>query len=119
LLRTPPRIAAERIRSMPLDSLAISALVAAELIIGAAKRQSPALSAGIERFLRDIPIRPWPVEASTHYTHIRAALERIGQPIGGMDLLIAAHALAENAALLTHNVSEFTRVPGLQVEPWE
>lgn len=119
LLRARPSIASERLRNMPLDSLAISALVAAELRFGATKRQSPALCAGIERFLRDIPIRPWPVEASTHYAHIRAALERIGQPIGGMDLLIAAHTLAESAALVTNNVSEFTRVPGLQVEPWE
>lgn len=119
LLREQPRVALERMGSMPMDTLAVSALVAAELRFGAAKRRSPSLSAGIERFLGGIHVRPWPVAASTHYAHIRAALERIGQPIGNMDLLIASHALAENATLLTNNVAEFMRVPDLQIEPWE
>jgi tRNA(fMet)-specific endonuclease VapC len=119
LLRAQPRGALARIGSLPMDALAISALVAAELRFGAAKRQSPGLSAGIERFLQGICIRPWPIEASTHYAHIRATLEREGQPVGNMDLLIAAHALAEEATLLTNNVREFERVPKLRVERWE
>lgn len=119
LLRAQPRLALERIGSLPMAELAISALVAAELRFGAAKRQSPSLSAGIELFLQGINVRPWPVAASTHYAQIRATLERRGQPIGNMDLLIAAHALAEDAILLTNNVSEFARVPNLRVEPWE
>lgn len=118
LLRARPDLSSARLRSMPVDHLAISALVAAELRFGAAKRQAPVLSAGIERFLRDIPIRPWPVEASVHYAQIRATLERRGLPSGGMDMLIAAHALAENAVLLTNKVSEFARVSGLRVEAW-
>ena len=104
-------------------SHAFVALVAAELRFGAEKRQLPSLSDSIERFLHDIAIRPWPITASTHYAHIRAALERAGrppnQPMGGMDLLIAAHALAEDATLITNNVREFERVPNLRIEAWE
>ncbi len=119
LLRAQPRLAIARMGSMPLDQLSVSALVAAELRFGAEKRQLPSLSDSIERFLHDIAIRPWPITASTHYAHIRAALERAGRPIGGMDLLIAAHALAEDATLITNNVREFERVPNLRVEAWE
>ena len=94
-------------------------MVAAELRFAAAKRQSPSLSDSIERFLHGIAVRPWPIEASKHYAHIRAELDRTGQPIGGMDLLIAAHAIAENATLITNNVREFERVPNLRIEAWE
>jgi tRNA(fMet)-specific endonuclease VapC len=47
-----------------------------------------------------------------------SALERVGKPIGGMDLMIAAHALAEDSVLITNNTREFHRVPGLAVEEW-
>jgi len=119
LLRAQPRRAIARIGSLPLDELSISAVVAAELRFAAAERQSPSLSDSIERFLHGIAVRPWPIEASKHYAHIRAELDRTGQPIGGMDLLIAAHAIAENATLITNNVREFERVPNLQNEAWE
>jgi tRNA(fMet)-specific endonuclease VapC len=58
-------------------------------------------------------------EQATHcYASIRFALERSGRPFGGMDLLIAAHALAEDSVLITNNAAEFHRVPGLAVEEW-
>jgi tRNA(fMet)-specific endonuclease VapC len=60
----------------------------------------------------------WPLEATHHYAEVRASLERTGQPIGNMDLLIAAHALAEDSVLVTNNAREFLRVPGLAVEEW-
>ena len=53
------------------------------------------------------------------YGKLRTTLEKRGQSIGAMDLLIAAHALALNVRLVTHNVREFSRVPGLRVETWE
>ena len=76
-------------------------------------------SAAVEAWLAGFDVRPWPVEATTHYANIRDALERAGQPIGGMDLLIAAHAMAEDSALVTNNAREFLRVPGLAVEEWD
>jgi tRNA(fMet)-specific endonuclease VapC len=58
------------------------------------------------------------VECVRHYGHIRAILEQSGKPIGPLDLLIAAHALALDATLITHNTREFRRVPDLQLEDW-
>ena len=96
----------------------LSALVVAELRFGAAKRGSMRLTEQLEDFIAGFPVHPWPKDASRHYASLRATLERQGQPIGNMDLLIAAHALAENAVLVTHNGREFDRVPGLTVENW-
>jgi tRNA(fMet)-specific endonuclease VapC len=59
-----------------------------------------------------------PVECVHHYGRIRAALEKSGKIIGPLDLLIAAHALALGATLISHNTREFRRVPGLKVEDW-
>ncbi|HMP72941.1 MAG TPA: hypothetical protein PKE55_06705, partial [Kiritimatiellia bacterium] len=59
-----------------------------------------------------------PVFVPRHYGEIRAQLERDGCPIGAMDLMIAAHARAVNATLITNNVGEFKRVHGLRVENW-
>jgi tRNA(fMet)-specific endonuclease VapC len=63
-------------------------------------------------------IRPWPVQATHHYAQIRCELEKIGNPIGGMDLMIAAHAISEQSILITNNAKEFHRVSGLAVEEW-
>ena len=90
----------------------------AELRFGAAKLGSAQFSAAVEAWLAGVDVRPWPVEATRHYANIRASLERSGQPIGGMDLLIAAHAMAEDSALVTNNAREFLRVPGLAVHEW-
>ena len=65
-----------------------------------------------ERFAFD------PVDCVPHYGRIRAALEKSGKTIGPLDLLIAAHALALDATLITHNTREFRRVPGLVMEDW-
>ncbi len=59
-----------------------------------------------------------PVDCVHHYGKVRAALEKAGKPIGPLDMLIAAHALALDAVLVTHNTREFRRVPGLTVEDW-
>jgi tRNA(fMet)-specific endonuclease VapC len=57
-------------------------------------------------------------QATHHYASIRAALEKSGQLIGNMDMMIAAHALAEDSVIITSNIREFHRVPGLAVEEW-
>jgi tRNA(fMet)-specific endonuclease VapC len=53
-----------------------------------------------------------------HYARVRAALQRIGRPIGTMDLMIAAHAVSEGATVITNNVRHFADVPGLKVQEW-
>jgi tRNA(fMet)-specific endonuclease VapC len=117
-LRRQPASMVERFASLDRGQLWLSAIVAAELRFGAAKLASVKFSAAVEAWLAGFDVRPWPTEATHHYAVIRAALERSGQPIGGMDLMIAAHAIAEDSVLVTNNAREFLRVPGLAVEEW-
>lgn len=119
ILRRHPASMIERFSDLDRGQVWLSAVVAAELRFGAAKLASTRFAAAVESWLSGFDLRPWPLEATHHYAAIRAALERSGQPIGGMDLLIAAHAMAEDSALVTNNAREFLRVPGLAVEEWD
>lgn len=121
ILRRHPAKMIERFASLDKNQLWLSSIVAAELRFGAIKLASPRFQAAVESWLSGFEVRAWPVEATHHYARIRAALERSGQPIqhiGGMDLMIAAHALSEDSVIITNNAREFHRVPGLAVEEW-
>lgn len=118
ILRRHPVSMIERFSTLDRSELWLSAIVAAELRFGAAKLAAPHFQAAVEAWLVGFDVRPWPLEATHHYAQIRSALERAGKPIGGMDLMIAAHALAEDSAIITNNAREFHRVPGLAVEEW-
>ncbi len=102
-----------------LGQCRLSAVVAAELWTGVAKSKDP-LSARsrLEAFLCLFEILPFDASAGKAYGEIRAVLERAGTPIGPMDLLIAAHARSAGASLLTANIREFSRVPGLHTRRW-
>jgi len=119
VLRRRPVSMVERFAGLDRGQLWLSAIVAAELRFGATKLGSVRFSGAVEAWLVGFDVRPWPAEATQHYANIRAALERTGQPIGGMDLLIAAHAMAQDSVLVTNNAREFLRVPGLAVEEWD
>ena len=98
---------------------ALSTVVYGELCFGesASARRTEA-AAHIAALLETIQVLPLPLEAARHYGNIRARLEKVGQPIGGNDTWIAAHALAENLTLVTNNEREFRRVQDLRVENW-
>ncbi len=118
ILRRHPADMVARFAGLERSQLWLSGMVAAELRFGAAKLASPKFKAAVEAWLAGFELRPWPLEATHQYAHIRTSLERIGQPIGGMNLMLAAHALAEDSVLVTNNAREFLRVPGLAVEEW-
>lgn len=118
ILRRHPRKMLDRFAQLDQGDVWLSAIVAAELRFGVAKLASPRFSAAVEAWLDGFEIRPWPVEATHHYAEIRCELEKIGRPIGGMDLMIAAHAMSEKSTLVTNNAQEFHRVPNLVVEEW-
>ena len=118
ILRRHPVNMIERFATLEPGQLWLSAIVAAELRFGAVKLASPRFSAAVEAWLAGFDVRPWPLEATHHYAQMRAALERAGKPVGAMDLLIAAHALAEDSVVITNNAREFHRMPGLAVEEW-
>ena len=65
-----------------------------------------------------LEVLPYGAKAAQHYGAIRAALEKLGQPIGVNDLHIAAHARSEGLVLVTNNMGEFARVPALEAENW-
>ena len=99
--------------------MAISSITLAELLHGAEKSSqvSENLSA-IEDFCSRLKVLPYGAKGAQHYGAIRAALEKLGQPIGVNDLHIAGHARSEGLVLVTNNMSEFVRVPGREVENW-
>lgn len=99
--------------------MAISSITLAELLHGAEKsnRISDNLTA-VEDFCSRLDVLPYGAKAAQHYGAIRAALEKIGQPIGINDLHIAGHARSEGLVLVTNNVSEFARVPALEIDNW-
>ncbi|MDP2027923.1 type II toxin-antitoxin system VapC family toxin [Sulfuriferula sp.] len=99
--------------------MAISVVTLAELLHGAEKSSQPAANlAVVEDFCSRLEVLPYGNKAAQHYGAIRAALERIGQPIGVNDLHIAGHSRSEGLVLVTNNEKEFARVPGLQIENW-
>lgn len=118
LIRNPFGPVAQRIEAVGAKAVCTSIIVAAELRYGCAKKGSTRLQARVEDILATIPVLPLEVPADADYGRQRAQLEASGQPIGGNDLLIAAHALALGLTLVTHNTREFSRIAGLQVEDW-
>ena len=99
--------------------MAISSVTLAELLHGAEKssRVSENLSF-IEDFCSRLEVISYGAKAAQHYGAIRAALEKLGQPIGVNDLYIAGHARSDGLVLVTNNMSEFARVPALKLENW-
>lgn len=118
LVRDPHGSGARRIAEVGEQKVATSIVCAAELRFGARKKGSARLTAQVEAILGILPVLALEPPADAHYAELRADLERRGTPIGGNDMLIAAHALTIGAVLVTDNVREFARVATLKVENW-
>jgi len=118
LVRNPSGPVAQRLLKVGPERAGISIVVACEIRFGLAKRGSRELSERMERVLEELEILPLEPSVDEHYGAIRWSLERAGTPIGPNDLLIAAHARALDLTVVTENVREFRRVPGLRVESW-
>lgn len=104
---------------LPLRECGISIIVLGELEWGAclSDRKSESLSS-IRDFVDAVQVDDLDVEVARQYGQLRAHLRSVGQPIRPNDLWIAAHALARDVPLITHNLAEFRRVPGLSVDTW-
>ena len=103
---------------MARTEFGISVIAACELRYGVSRKGSARLATQLEEVLEGIDILPLEEPADEHYGDIRTELERIGHPIGHQDLLIAAHARALGATLVTRNADEFAGIPNLEVESW-
>lgn len=109
---------ANRLRGTSTGECCMSIVSLAELRFGAAKVGSDRLWRKVDGFLAIAPALPFDHPAEVTYAKVRADLERRGRPIGPLDLLIASHALSLDLTLVTANIREFSRVPGLKVENW-
>jgi tRNA(fMet)-specific endonuclease VapC len=118
-LRSRSQPVMDRLRAHRPADVCISVVTLAELRFGAAKSAARArYDAAIDVFVSRVGVLPFDDAAAGHYGEVRASLARAGQRIGDLDTLIAGHALAAGCTLVTHNVGEFGRVPGLVVEDW-
>lgn len=118
LVRNPQGRIMEKIALVGDDKICTSVIVSAELRFGAAKKQSPRLTAQVETILSALDVLAFESPADEVYAESRAKLEGMGRSIGANDLLIAAHGLATGCVVVTDNESEFCRVEGLTVENW-
>lgn len=108
-----------KLLNLTLGEVGISSIVVAELWFGVALSQRKGDNElALRDFLDYVSVLNWPYEAAPLHGRIRATLQKRGTPIGAMDLLIASHALWAETTLVTENVKEFRRVPGLKIENW-
>jgi tRNA(fMet)-specific endonuclease VapC len=118
LVRHPQGRIAQCIAAVGEASVCTSMIVASEMRFGVAKRGASELAAQVEAILAVMEVLPFDVPADREYAKVRLYLEQAGTPVGPNDMLTAAHALATDATLVTANVSEFSRIPGLRLENW-
>jgi tRNA(fMet)-specific endonuclease VapC len=110
-----------KVQSVPLAQQVMSAVTLAELSYGvqasatAKRKQNQAI---LDSLALHLAVLDWPQDAAKHYAEIRADLKKRGAQLGAADLMIAAHARAMGAIIVTNNVKDFGRVKGLEVENW-
>ena len=118
MVRHPHGVIAKRISLEGEGSVCTSIIVASELRFGAHKRNSEQLTRQLDLVLSALQIIPFESPADQHYARLRVYLEEQGRPIGPNDMLIAAQTLALDCTVVTRNIREFSRVPGLKVDNW-
>jgi len=112
-----PRVR-ERSLRVPAGEIGISVVTEAELRFGAARLPEVArIRVLVRDFLAAVTILPWTSEAAVQYARVRLTAERSGLPMGTLDLMIASHAVAVGAILVTHDRG-FKRLPELKAEDW-
>jgi tRNA(fMet)-specific endonuclease VapC len=109
----------DRLIALPIEDIAISAVTEAELLYGLAKRGYPkALSERVSQFLLRVDVLPWDHDVAKTYGDLRAACEAKGVTLSPLDMMIAAHAAAINATLVTRDKA-FAGIPhAVRIEDW-
>lgn len=119
IIKQAPKRLLERVQVMHVGDLCISSITLSELRYGVEKSQRRQHNLhALDDFILPLEVVSFDAGAAEHYGHIRHYLASKGGIIGALDLLIAAHALATGATLVTNNIKEFARVPDLSVENW-
>jgi tRNA(fMet)-specific endonuclease VapC len=119
LIKQHPDAVLKKLRGKSTGQVGISSITLGELAFGASKSSKSKESyAALGEFLLPLDVAEFDDRAAMQYGEVRALLAQQGKPIGPLDTLIAAHALAIEAILVTHNTREFERVQGLRIEDW-
>lgn len=119
VIKRRPEKVLEKFTAHPVGDLGLSIVTLAELEYGVARSsQAGKNRAALAQFVSPLEIAGFDREAASVYGTIRAAVERRGNPVGSMDLLIAAHAISLGVTLVTNNLKEFRRISELRVENW-
>lgn len=107
-----------RLLRIPLAQIFVSSVTEGELLYGVARKSgATSLQRIVEEFLLRVTVLPWDSDAARQYGRLRADLESAGRPMGNLDLMIAAHALAAGAVLVTSDQA-FIRISKLKIEDW-
>ena len=117
-IKNQPAQVLTQLRAHEAEGIGISSISVAELYFGVSKSGSARNLAALQQFLEPLEIADFDLNAAQVYGTLRYALERLGTPIGPLDMQIAAHTLALEATLVTNNVREFGRVPDLKLINW-
>ena len=119
IIKQRPESVLQRFLLHAPSEFCISSITLAEMQYGIAKSSKPEQNQlALVSFLSNIEVAPFDDKAAVEYGPIRAGLEKLGTPIGGNDMLIAAHAKAIGLTVITNNTKEFERIPGLKLENW-
>lgn len=119
LIKRKPLHTLQKFDEYQIGDIGISAVTLAELRYGVAKSQQQAKNqSALDEFILPLEVAAFDEQSTAAYGKLRAVLEKAGTPIGPLDTMIAAHALNLGAALVTNNLREFNRVPGLVVMDW-
>jgi tRNA(fMet)-specific endonuclease VapC len=108
-----------KFKQFEVGEIGVSAITVSELHYGVVKSKNPSLNKQrVEEFLTPLEIIPYDEIAANAYGDIRHQLEKSGETIGPLDMLLAAHTLSNNFVLITNNEKEFRRVNNLKIENW-
>ena len=119
IIKKKPKRVLEHLSNVSVADIGISTITLSELEYGVEKSlRKEQNRLALLQFLSPFEIILYAASAAKHYGEIRSSLERTGQPIGALDMLIAAHALSLDLTLVTNNVKEFSRVPNLKIANW-
>lgn len=119
IIKQKPKQVIEKLKKLHNANLCISSITYSELLYGVENSLNvPKNLLALTMFLSNVEILPYDENASIDYGLIRAELEKKGEPIGLLDMLIAAHAKSLRITLVTNNEREFRRVKGLNIENW-
>ena len=119
IIKQQPTNVLKRFLEYQAGDIGISSITLSELRCGVAKSQHiDKNTKALDEFIIPLEVLPYDEEAALAYGSIRANLEKVGTPIGSMDMLIAAHAVSLDATLVTNNTREFVRIPELTIIDW-